>query len=560
MKRLYILSAACLIALSMPAQEQRTQVELATDMGTIRVELFNETPLHRDNFLRQVANGTFDGVLWHRVINNFLIQTGDRQSKHAKKGELLGEGDETEADWIPAEIRTPLLFHQRGMLNAAREGDDVNPEKKSSSTQFTIITGRTFSDEELDRMQKRVDEMTGGTCTFTEQMRETYKTKGGAPHLDGSYTVFGRVVEGMDIVDRIQQTPTDPNDRPVQNLRIRKASIVAPHWQTMGMKNAFDGYFKVGVAVNYRNVTTPTQKELIAHEFNSITAENDMKPASTHPTPDTFNWRRADSIADFCRTHGIKMRGHCLVWHNQIGRWMYSDSEGRLLSKEELFAAMRNHIHAVVERYKDVVYCWDVVNEAIADNPKPDEPIYRQSPLYKIAGDEFIRKAFEYAREADPDALLFYNDYDECNPGKLERICQMIRQLKADGVPIDGFGMQGHYNIYSPSHNELDTAITRYAALVDHIHVTELDVRVNTQHGGGLQFRQGDSTITEEQKHMQASQYKMLFETFRRHSKDIDCVTFWNLCDRDSWLGAANYPLLFDKDCTPKEAYFDICP
>lgn len=227
MKRIASITVLVLMACmtAMAQKEQRAQVTFKTDKGTIVVELLNETPLHRDNFIRQVKAGTYNGVLWHRVINKFIIQTGDRLSKHAKPGELLGEGDEKPGDEIPAEFRVPEFFHRRGMLNAAREGDDVNPKKASSSTQFTIVTGRTFTDEELDRTQKRIDEWTGGTFKLTEAMREVYKTEGGAPHLDGSYTVFGQVVSGMDVVDAIQVVETDKNDRPLEDIRIIKAKV-----------------------------------------------------------------------------------------------------------------------------------------------------------------------------------------------------------------------------------------------------------------------------------------------------------------------------------------------
>ena len=260
-----------------------------------------------------------------------------------------------------------------------------------------------------------------------------------------------------------------------------------------GFKDAYKGYFTMGVSVNQRNVTDSMQMALIQSNYNSITAENAMKPASTEPQQGEFNWRAADRIANFCREHGIRMRGHCLVWHNQIGKWMYEDADGNPLPKDEFFRRMRAHIHAIVNRYKDVVYCWDVVNEAITDNPRTSNP-YRESPLYRIAGDEFIANAFRYAREADPDALLFYNDYNECDPVKSRRIYEMVLRMKAGGVPIDGIGMQGHYNIHRPQTKDIDAAIRLYRQLVSHIHVTELDVRTSREQGGQLQFsREGEA-------------------------------------------------------------------
>ena len=317
-----------------------------------------------------------------------------------------------------------------------------------------------------------------------------------------------------------------------------------------GLKDAYKNYFMIGVALNQRNVTDPDQTALVCREFNSITAENDMKPQPTEPKEGEFNWEAADKIANFARQNGIKLRGHCLMWHSQIGEWMYNDNP----TKEVFYQRMKNHIQAVVNRYKDVVYCWDVVNEAMTDDKNAVDP-YRQSPMYKLCGDEFIAKAFQFAREADPKALLFYNDYNECDPVKSQCIYNMVKAMKQAGVPIDGIGMQGHYNIYGPTEQEVDNALTLYKQIVKHIHVTELDIRTNEEMGGALRFSREGVNVTDSVKQHLADQYARVFRVFRKHKDVIDCVTFWNLGDRDSWLGAANYPLPFDTEYQPKLAY-----
>ena len=328
---------------------------------------------------------------------------------------------------------------------------------------------------------------------------------------------------------------------------------------TDGLKDAYKDYFKVGVAVNNHNVVNPGEVAVVLREFNSITAENAMKPEPTEPEKGVFRWEDADRIADFCRAHKIPLRGHTLMWHSQIAPWMYQDKDGNLLSKEEFYANMKHHIQAVVNRYKDIVYCWDVVNEAVADSPVwPGRPELRDSPMYKIAGEEFIYKAFEYAHEAAPDALLFYNDYNDAEPAKSQRIYNLVKRMKDAGVPVHGIGMQGHYNIYGPSAEEIDKAIALYSTVVDHIHITELDVRVNTDMGGALRFSQGGAKIADWEKTMQQDQYVNLFKVLRKHKDVVDCVTFWNVSDKDSWLGVNNYPLLFDENYKPKRAYLAV--
>lgn len=199
-------------------------VALDTSMGRIVVALYNDTPLHRDNFLRLVRSGWYDGLLFHRVIPGFMIQAGDSASRHALPGQLLGESPESHP--VPAEIRFPAHYNRRGALAAAREGDDVNPERQSSESQFYIVTGQPLTDEQLDKTQERLDRRTAGTVKLTPAQRRVYVTEGGAPHLDGQYTVFGQVVEGMDVADRIQYASRDENDRPTEDVRIVKATVI----------------------------------------------------------------------------------------------------------------------------------------------------------------------------------------------------------------------------------------------------------------------------------------------------------------------------------------------
>ena len=214
----------CLLACTTLTKAQSHEVLLETTEGNIRVVLYDDTPIHRDNFLKLVGEQFYDSLLFHRVIKNFMIQAGDPQSKHAESGTKLGEG---EVDYtLPAEFCTPTRYHRRGALAMAREGDNANPERRSSGCQFYIVWGRTYSTKDLEAVQKRVKEATNGQTDITPEMFWTYRKVGGSPHLDGQYTVFGEVTEGLDVVERVQKTYTDTYDRPVDDIRIIKATIV----------------------------------------------------------------------------------------------------------------------------------------------------------------------------------------------------------------------------------------------------------------------------------------------------------------------------------------------
>ena len=246
-----------------------TLVKIETSAGDIKVKLYNETPKHRDNFIKLVKEGTYEGTLFHRVIKDFMIQVGDPESKNAPKGKMLGAGDVGYT--VPAEFVYPKFFHKKGALSAARQGDAVNPKKESSGCQFYIVTGKVYNDSTLLQMERQMNENKVSVFfnelakkhmkeiykmrkandedglydlqekliaqaqelaakepefRFTPEQVEAYTTVGGTPHLDGEYTVFGEVVEGMDVVDKIQQVKTDRSDRPEEDVKIIKATIL----------------------------------------------------------------------------------------------------------------------------------------------------------------------------------------------------------------------------------------------------------------------------------------------------------------------------------------------
>lgn len=221
MKKLFaigLLLTGLLASFHLQAQEVETLVLIDTDMGKIKVKLFNDTPLHRDNFIKNVKEKRYDGLLFHRVIKQFMIQAGDINSKDAPIEQHLGDGD---LDYtIPAEIVYPKYFHKRGMLCAARTSDDENPERVSSATQFYIVTGKFYTEMELDKMEKAENKK------FTPEERQAYMLEGGAPHLDNKYTVFGEVVKGIKAVDKIQFVETNEDDRPLKNIKIKTMTIV----------------------------------------------------------------------------------------------------------------------------------------------------------------------------------------------------------------------------------------------------------------------------------------------------------------------------------------------
>jgi endo-1,4-beta-xylanase len=325
-----------------------------------------------------------------------------------------------------------------------------------------------------------------------------------------------------------------------------------------GLKDYYKDLFPIGVAVSPRSIAGP-DSILIIREFNSLTPENAMKMGPIHPQQDRYNWKDADDIVAFAQRHGIKVRGHNLCWHEQTPAWLFKEGE-KEVTKAQLLSRLKMHIDAVVSRYKGRVYAWDVVNEAIDDD---STQFLRHSTWYRICGDEFIIKAFEWAHKADPAALLFYNDYNTERPEKRARVYRLLKQLVDAGVPITGVGLQGHWSIYEPSGAALTDAIQQFSALGLQVQITELDVSVYPWEKNRRPRRPGEAdAFTPDLERQQVAQYEKVFSVFRRNP--ITGVTFWNVTDKHTWLdnypvpGRKNYPLLFDTTGAPKKAYWKI--
>ncbi|MCJ7446251.1 MAG: endo-1,4-beta-xylanase [Bacteroidales bacterium] len=323
---------------------------------------------------------------------------------------------------------------------------------------------------------------------------------------------------------------------------------------TEGLKDYFTPaeYFYMGVAIPSSFVDNQVKVNLIKRHFNSVTAENDMKWSSLQPTEGTFTFTNADKIVAFAQANEMKVRGHCLCWHNQIPAWIFNDGTADA-SKELVLQRLRTHITTVVNHFKGKVYAWDVVNEAIDDGSST----YRASKWYTICGEDYIFEAFKAAREADPDAILFYNDYTAIDPTKRDKIYSLLVKLQAQNL-VDGMGLQGHWNINYPSNDLITAAFDKYKSLGLELQITEFDVSVYGSNSDP------ESLYTAELALKQAVAYGRFFIAFRNYKSDITGITFWGLADDYSWLdnfpvaGRKNYPFLFDENYLPKQAYFTV--
>ncbi len=343
------------------------------------------------------------------------------------------------------------------------------------------------------------------------------------------------------------------------------------------LKEAAKGAFLIGTALDYprwRRDRESLDVEIASRHFSAMTPENSMKPMALQPAEGRFNFDSADRLVELAESCGATPIGHCLVWHSQTPRWFFQGPDGQPADRKLALARMRNHIAAVVGHYKGRVKQWDVVNEAISDGPGQ---LLRKSPWLDAIGEDYIAEAFRAAHEADPDAILIYNDYGIEGRGKRRKAMELFKSLIADDVPVHAVGMQCHWRIDGPALAEVEESIEQYASLGLKVMITELDMGVLPTHYRGADvsrtesMRGRDSVMNPYTQGLpdgvaqeQAGRYREAFAMFVRHKDCIGRVTFWGVYDGHSWLnhfpirGRTDYPLLFDRQGKPKPAFFAV--
>jgi endo-1,4-beta-xylanase len=360
----------------------------------------------------------------------------------------------------------------------------------------------------------------------------------------------------------------------IKTISVIIATIFLPYTHAMAqntLAEATKGKFLFGVAVNMQQVNdvNPIESELIAREFSSIVAENCMKPQPIHPEENRYEWTDADKVVAFGEKNKQVVTGHCLIWHSQIGRWFFIDKSGKDVTPEVLKERMRQHIYTVVGRYKGRIKGWDVVNEAFEDNGT-----YRNSKFYLILGKDFIRYAFQFAHEADPNAELYYNDYNVETPAKCDAIVKLVKELKAAGVRIDAVGSQAHMHMDSPTLDNTEDSFRKLKAAGVKILITEWDISIlpNPYSGANITtnfkyspemdpYRDGVPDSIQQKWNKRVLD---MFQLYFKYNDVIDRVTVWGLNDAVTWLnnfpirGRTDYPLLFDRNNNRKSVVDEI--
>lgn len=348
-------------------------------------------------------------------------------------------------------------------------------------------------------------------------------------------------------------------------LAAGEAPVDAPSLKELAPKGVL-----IGAALNQAQSDgkDPVAREIVTRHFNTITPENLLKWEVVHPEPDRYVFDAADRFVALGEQRDMFLVGHVLLWHQQTPGWVFKRADGTPPSRDELLERLRSHIGTVVGRYKGRIHGWDVVNEALDEDGR-----LRKTPWLEIIGEDYIAKAFEFAHAADPQAQLYYNDYNLPKAEKRAGALRIVRDLRARGLRIDGIGEQGHWLMDWPPLGDVDAMLTELGASGVKTHITELDIDVLPRdpgmYGANLDARTKykaetnlypDALPPAKQQEL-AERYAGIFRLFMKHRDSVARVTFWGITDRNSWLngfpipGRVNHPLLWDRNAQPKPAF-----
>jgi endo-1,4-beta-xylanase len=327
--------------------------------------------------------------------------------------------------------------------------------------------------------------------------------------------------------------------------------------QTAALKDLMPKGMVVGVALNQRQSdgVDTAAVDIITRQFNQISPENLLKFQSTHPSEERYVFEAQDRYVQFGLDRKMQVIGHTLVWHSQTPAWVFQGKDGGAVDRDTLLARMRDHIRAVVGRYQGRIHGWDVVNEAIDEDGS-----LRKTPWLNAIGEDYIAKAFEFAREADPGAELYYNDFNLEKPAKRAGVIRLVKSLRSRGIRIDGIGNQGHWRLETPSIAEIEASLLDLRSTGLKVMYTELDINLLPQAARGADPSVANpyaNGLPEDKQQALARRYADIFGIFVKHRDAVSRVTFWGLSDGDSWLnrGRTNHPLLWDRQRQPKPAF-----
>ncbi len=501
-----------------------------------------------------------------------FIRTPDKQFYRIENGKLIMNAENRSIKDVcnPAFLgirQQHLIFEADTQLEFSPQNDnDLAGMVCFQNENYNFISGKTLiQGKQMIVLEKNTGKKEVlGTIPVPENLRQnpfSLKVKG-MGGLCSFYVSFEKdkwlaIAENVDATNLSTQVAGG-----FTGTMIGMYATSAALWQPL--KTVYKDYFPMGVAVS-PNHLQGQEAAMIKTHFNSITAENAMKPENLLKKEGGYNWWQADQIVSFARRNNLKMRGHTLVWHNQTPDWFFQDENGNDLDSTRLYQRLEKYMTDVMTHFKDDIYCWDVVNEAISDK---NGEMYRteKSGWYRICKEDFIAKAFRLAKKINPDVKLFYNDYNMVNPQKREKAYQMLKSLLAQGVPIDGIGMQAHWSMQDLTAEAIQTSIDMFSSLGLEIHITELDLTIYPPyHGEGANNQPKEiQAFTLKLAKKQADLYQMIFDVFRKNQGKITSVTFWGLADNYTWLddfpvkNRKDHPLIFGENLEPKESFYKI--